>query len=96
MDRIRKLDKRANIKQKENKAGDFNSQWIICNNDYLAPFTLHTSAPESGAQAGRAKALSHLCTCSGVSQWGLHSVPTSNPGSSLPFLADPFSLEFGE
>ena len=38
MDRIRKLDKRANIKQKENKAGDFNSQWIICNNDYLAPF----------------------------------------------------------
>ena len=40
--------------------------------------------------------MSHLCTCSGVSQWGLHSVPTSNPGSSLPFLADPFSLEFGE
>ena len=38
MDRIRKLDKRANIKQKENKAGDLNSQRIIRNNDYLAPF----------------------------------------------------------
>ena len=50
---------------------------------------LHTSASESRAQAGRVKASSRLCTCSGGSQWGLHSIPTSNPGSSPPFLADP-------